>query len=217
MQTDGQGGGRRACAALPLLAAALAAVGCRWVALPWVLWGPEPTRTVPAEYPYLEGKRLCVAVWADTNTQFEFPYVQLEVSEYVAAALKAHVNKVSFVPNREVVRLQQREPDWDREPPAVLGERFGAERVLLIELTQYTTREPDSPHLLRGRIAGQVKLYDTAHPDARPLYRTFVEVAFPKGGPAPWGTTETAVRRAAMEAFAAEVAGKFYDRKVKVR
>ena len=35
----------------------------------------------------------------------------------------------------------------------MLGARFGADRALMIELTQYTTREPESPHLYRGRIA----------------------------------------------------------------
>jgi hypothetical protein len=194
-----------------------AAGGCKWLAAPWLMWAPEPTKRVPAEFPYLQGKKVCVAVWADSETLFEYPWVQLEVSEHVVETMKPNVRGVSFIPCRSVVELQRRDVDWDRKDPALLGARFGADRVLMIELTQYTTREPESPHLYRGRVAANLKVYNTQYRDSEPIFKSPVEVAYPPASVGQWGTNDQAIRLATMQAFAAEVAGKFYDRQVKVK
>jgi hypothetical protein len=200
-----------------LLALAAAIGGCRLIAAPFLMWGEEPTKEVPAEYPYLEGKKVCLLVWADTETLTEYPWVQLEISEHVAEAIKPNVRTVSFIPSDKVHELQRREPDWDRSDPAVLGARFGADRVLMVELTQYTTREPESPHLYRGRIAANLKVYHTAYRKSAPAFKTSVETAYPPDSVGQWGTDDVAIRKATMEAFALDVAGKFYDRRIKVK
>ena len=194
---------------------ALAVCGCRLAALPWLMWGEEPKQDKPAEYPHLGGKTVAILVWADMNTRFEYPHVQLEVSSFVEQAMQA-VPGVRVVPPRQVVDLQNRDPDWDRTPPAKLAARVGADRAVLIELTQYTTREPDSPHLFRGYISANVKVYDASQPDAGETRTMTVSVVYPPDGPGAWGSDD-AFRRATMELFAEEVAGKFYDRKVKAR
>ena len=196
---------------------ALCAGGCQLIALPVVACGEEPTRKVVAEYPYLAGRKVCVLVWADAYTLFEYPDVQFQVAENLRVALSRYVRGISVVPNRQVVEYQSRQPDWERENPARIGERFGAERVVLVELTQYTTREPDAPHLYRGHMAANVKVYDPAYPDAEPTYKTAVEVAYPPDSIGQYGTSERDIRRAMMEAFAAEVAGRFYERREKVK
>jgi hypothetical protein len=192
-------------------------VGCKALAMPFLLWGPEPTKKIPAECSDLAGKRVAVLVWADMDTLFEYQHVQLELSEHVRAGLEGKVKGLTFVPNRQVVELQRQDPDWDRADPAKLGAKLGAERVLYIELTQYTTREPDSPHLLRGHIGANAKVCDTAQSGAPPVYKGVVECAYPEHAVAEWGANDTAVRRGVMEAFAQALAGKFYDRQVKVK
>lgn len=191
--------------------------GCKLLATPALLWGKEPTKSVPAEYPYLQGKKVLILVWADPETLFEYPWVQLELSEHAAAAMKPNIPGINFVPNRSVYDYQRAEPDWDRADPAVIGSRFGASRVLLIELTQYTTREPESPHLYRGRIAANVKVHDAAYKNSSPSYRTAVETAYPPESAGEWGTDDVGIRKATMEAFALDLAGKFFDRQVKVK
>ncbi|MBI5864602.1 MAG: hypothetical protein HZB38_08850 [Planctomycetes bacterium] len=198
----------------PLLAAC---VGCQALAMPFIMFGEEPTKPVAAEYPHLEGRKVAILVWADNDTLFEFRNVQLELSEYVGSVLKANVKRISLVPSRTVVDYQRSDADWDRRPPAEVGKQLDAERVLLIELTQYTTREPTSPHLYRGRISANVKVYDTALADSAPTFRTTVETVYPPGAAAEWGSSDTSVRDAAMRTFAADVSNKFHDRRVKVK
>ncbi|MCC6360937.1 MAG: hypothetical protein IT450_19530 [Phycisphaerales bacterium] len=191
--------------------------GCQLIAAPFLMWGPEPTKDVPAEYPYLPGKKVAIVVWADTDTLFEFPQVQFEVAEYVTAAMKGNVKGASFVPNRQVVDYQRRDSAWERRSPNDIGRDLGADRVLMLELTEYTTREPGSPHLKRGRVAANLKIYDSDHKDSAPTYKANIACKYPTGDAADWGGDDRSVRAAAMQLFADEVAGKFYDRKVKVK
>lgn len=192
-------------------------VGCQALAAPFLMWGAEPTRTVPAEYPYLAGKRVAVVVWVEAETLFEFPNVQYELSEFVRDAITRNVKGVVFTPSRKVREHQMREVNWDRSHPSELGKVFGVERVLMIEITQYSTREPDSPHLYRGRIHAGLKVYDASASGSPPVYKAQVETAYPPDSPGQWGANDAAVRRGAMEAFADDVAKRFYDHKVKVR
>ncbi|MBK8916134.1 MAG: hypothetical protein IPM64_16325 [Phycisphaerales bacterium] len=208
----------RSAAPVTLLSALLLALaGCQLVAMPFIMWGAEPTKDVPAEFPHLQNREICLVVWCDSDTLFEYPNVRLEVSEYVAFAMKASVKGATFTSNRRVTELQSREPRWEREPPAKLGAKLGAERVLTIELTQYSMREPDNPHLYRGRIAANLRVYDAASPESRWLWQGTVEVAYPPDSVGAWGVPETQIRRGAMELFASEVAGKFHDRKIKAK
>jgi hypothetical protein len=204
---------RIACLGLLLTLSALA--GCKAIALPFMMWGEEPTKLVPAESKALDGKKTCIAVWADSDTLFEFPNARLEIASFVEEALKGKVPKIATVGSRSVHDAQKQDPDWDRLPPAKFAARFRAERLLLIELTMYTTREPSSPHLYRGRISANIKVYDVEQGGDAPLFKTVVETVHPKDMPGEWGSTDTGVRRAAMEAFAADVAGRFHERKVK--
>lgn len=195
---------------IPLLA------GCRYLAAPFLLWGEEPTKKVEAKYPYLDGKKICILVWAEQDTLFEYPNVRYEVAEWIGTEL-ATLKGTTIVPNRSVVDFQGRELDWDRMNPAMIGARFKADRVLAVELTQYTTREPDSPHLYRGHIAANVKVYDCGQTDAGPTYRTQVTTAFPPNGTSEWGTDDRGIRKDTMAQFAVDVVNNFRDRVEKVK
>jgi len=203
---------------LALLVSALGLVaGCRLMAMPWLMWGEEPMRDVPAEYPYLTGKRYCVIVWTDSFTQQEYPYVQLELTTFITDAIEKNVARTVPTPARSVLEMQRNDRGWDRTAPVELGRKLRADRAILVDITQYTMREPESTHLYRGRIAANIRVYDTAYPDAEPVLKTTVETAYPPDSHGTWGSDEATVRRAAMAAFAEDVSGLFYDRRIKVK
>lgn len=191
--------------------------GCQAIALPWLLWGKEPTKDVPAEYPYLVDKRVCISVRADAEMLVEYPQVQLELADHVQATLEANIQGLRVVDPRKVVAYQRERDDWHLMDPADFGRHFGADRLLEFELTQYSTREPGSPFLYRGHIAALLNVYNTGYPNSAPAFSTEIRTAYPPDRAVGYGTTDREVRQAAMQAFAEEVAGKFYDRKVKVR
>lgn len=194
---------------LPLLAAS---GGCRLIAL----FGNPPTKDVAAEYPYLEDKWVCIVVRAPMETLFEFPHVQRELADHVRIPLEGNLRGVRVVDPRKVADFQRDEPAWETMDPALLGKRFHAARVLELDLTQYTTRQPESPHLYRGHITAAVRVYNADYPNSQPAYRTEVQTVYPPNSPGQWGTSDKEIRQATMEAFAQQLVGKFYDRKVKV-
>lgn len=191
--------------------------GCKLIALPFFAFGQDQTKKVPAEYPYLEGKKVAILVWVDEYTSFQYQFLPLEVSEHVRAALEGSVRGVSVVPNRQIIDYQKREPNWQSRNPAEIGKEFGADRVIVIEVTQYTTREPGSTHLYRGHMGGNVKVLDTAYPQSGPAYQTEIEVAYPPDRIAAYGTDERTLRRAIMELFANDLASRFHERREKVK
>ncbi len=206
-------------AAIAALSLALGAVvGCQALAAPWLLWGDEPTELVKAEYPFLDGKRVLMLIWAEQDTLFDYPYVQYELGDYVLHALESNVKGARCVPPKTVAEMQRREPRWDQAHPAIHGERFNADRVIFIELSRYGTREPDSPHMLRGRIDANVRVYDPSYgEEAGPVYETSIAAVYPEDGPGAWGTDDQQVRRDVMAKFAGELVGRFHDHRVKVK
>jgi hypothetical protein len=203
--------------AAALIPLALGLCGCRLIAMPWVLFGPEHKRDIPAEYKELEKRKVAIFVWADQDTSWQFRNVALEVSAHVEASLKAHVRGITVVPPRDTVDYQNRNAEWAAMQPAALGARFGADRTLMIELTQYTAREPEAPQLARAYVSANVKVYDAKASSEPAAYRTEVSVKHPPNAPAAWGVSENTIRREAMELFAEELVNRFYDRTVTER
>lgn len=191
--------------------------GCQAIAAPFLMWGPEPTKTIPAESTELVGSRTCIIVWAEMDTLFTFPHLQYEVAEHVAESLKSTVKDIIITPTRAVIDRQRRDPDWERTPPSRLAEQFAATHALMIEVTRHTTREPDSPHLFRGRLSANIKVYPAGSDRLDPVYRGEVETVYPESTIAEWGVDEASVRRETLAAFAVQVARKFHEYKVKVR
>jgi len=70
---------------------------------------------------------------------------------------------------------------------------------------------------LQTQEKGNVRIYNTEYTQSEPAYQTEVHTVHPPDGPGQWGSSDREIRRATMEAFAQELAGRFFDRKIKVR
>ena len=62
-----------------------------------------------------------------------------------------------------------------------------------------------------------MSVYNPAYPNSEPAYTSDITTLYPPESRGEIGTGDRAIRRATMEAFADDVAGKFYDRDVKVK
>ncbi len=200
-----------------LLGTLAASSGCQAFTALVLIFGAEPTKTIPAEYSHLTDQKVCVVVRADMETLFDYPQVQWELADHLRVALEANVRGIKVVEARSVVDFQRRNAGWEKLDPAELGKRFSADRVLMLDVTQYSTREPETPHLYRGHITALVSVYNVAYPNSEPVYTKEVETFYPPTSAGAWGTGDREIRRATMEAFAQDVTAKFYDRTVKVK
>lgn len=131
--------------------------GCNWL-VPLVFLHPG-TKKVPPEFAQLKDKTVAVMVWAEPETLYDYPYVRLELASYVADKLRAHVSDARLVDDREVEEYIQANPDAAIDPQRV-GNEFGADIVVYIELLEFQMRDPDAPALLQGRVHASVGVYD---------------------------------------------------------
>ncbi|MCA9244554.1 MAG: hypothetical protein KDA32_11395 [Phycisphaerales bacterium] len=204
-----------------MTAAALGAVlvalpGCQLAGALAVLL-PAPKKTVKAEYPYMNNEKLCILVNAEMETLFDFPHVQYELSEYISREVEKNVKGATVVSPRTIDELQRRDSRWSMRDPARIGAQFGATKVMVIDLTQYATREADSPHLYRGRVSANIRVYDADYFDHQPTFTASIDTVWPTDSPAgAWGIDDAEVRDATMRQFADELVGRFYDRRVEL-
>ncbi|MBK9120192.1 MAG: hypothetical protein IPM18_11410 [Phycisphaerales bacterium] len=187
--------------------------GCRMFAL--IL--PPIVKDVPAEYPYLYNKKVAVVVHTEQETLAVYPHVQWEIADHVRTALQANVRGITVIDPEEVAQYQRQNTDWASRDPARVGQDLGVDRLIEVQLTEYTTREPESPYMYRGHITAALRVYNVAYLRAQPAFRKEVRTIHPPDGPGAWGTTDREIRAATMETFGLDVAGLFYDRTIEER
>ncbi|OPX24940.1 MAG: hypothetical protein B1H04_01090 [Planctomycetales bacterium 4484_123] len=195
--------------------------GCSGLRYVGFLFAPSaPMKTVPAEYD-MKGKTLAVVVFARPETLLEYPQVYIELFDAVRVELKNRVRNVTLVDPRRVVRYQDANPNWDSQRPEKLCRVFGCDAVLLISLIEFSTREPGSIHLARGRITAEASVYEpdrTAGGGGRGgcVWRSkTIRVIFPPKSPVGLAAEDDWKLRLHTERlFAAALVKSFYKHKV---
>jgi hypothetical protein len=192
----------------------------------WVLFGSE-TETVEAEYEGLEDTRLAVVVYPMSEAiLYNHPQADLELAFAITGALRraqqeGKLKDLRIIDPRRVAGYLQRDLQWEALPKDKLAERLGAKHLLLVTITEFSTREPGSLHLYRGRVSGEAALYQAGLEDERAMVwhtRDAIRVEHPKDRPVGnLGEDDTAVRRPTEALFALKLARKFYDHKEKVQ
>jgi hypothetical protein len=116
--------------------------GCSWLT-PFIFLGQHKER-VPAEYDKLHGKRVAVAVWADQETLFDYPYVRMELGLHIADRLMSNLKDAKLADNRKIEDYMQRNLA-NAVDPIDVGKEFESEMVVYVELLDFQIRDPDSP------------------------------------------------------------------------
>jgi len=149
-----------------LLALATALVGCDAVRYVAYVFAPSAgKKTIPPEYDGLAGHSVAVVVYASPRTQHEHRRIQLDVSLMVAARLEEHVPHLTAVPGQRVVKYQREHIDWEEYERTRVGRDLGADFVLYIALEKFSTLEPGSLQLYRGRVTAHATLYKSTAED----------------------------------------------------
>ena len=191
--------------------------GCNVVRYIAHVFAPEAAqKTVQPEYAHLRGHSVAVVVFADAKTQYEQPHVELNLGAVVGTELFEKVKDMTIVPASQVANFQRNHRQWETLDRTELGRRLGADYVLHISLEEFSTHEPGSLVLLRGRITAQVTLHKTSqkHSDGAVWRSGTMRVLFPPSGPTGEpAATEENVRYETSRIFAAKLVSKFYKHK----
>ena len=134
--------------------------GCKELGFLAYLFSPEnPTKSVDAEYKDLANGTVAVVIYVSQATQVDYPLARLGVASVIGSELRKNLTKVQTIDPRKVMKFQDETPNWEILPKTDLARQLGADYVLYVILGEYSTVEPASTNLYRGRAGAQVSLY----------------------------------------------------------
>lgn len=178
----------------------------------------EPKRKVAAEYDKLAGKRVAIIVWADQATLDEDYAARYRVADAVRYYLKEGIKDVDLVDIRDITDFQEKSgSDWEGMSNVELGRKFKADRVVRIDLLEYTTRAPDAQSVRKGRVRASVAVYDVGRPAGdRAVFATEVTGSYPPEGRKidVLSVGDVDILNGALRVFGEATARKFYEHEV---
>jgi len=193
---------------LMLVALALALPGCWFFAASEQMNG----KAVDAQYKGLDDKSVAIVVFADPATTLEYPNSREEISAFVTAKIQEGMPKVRLLNYKEVIRWQDDTLNWAAVPEKDIAKHFSVDRVIYIELLEYSTREPGSADLLRGRIRTVCKVFEAETPGDTPAWKNDFAVFWPEQMPEDvQHSSDRIVRKRVLDAFSEKLVWCFYD------
>lgn len=199
-----------------LLAFALAGLiplaGCQglgWLAQ-GIAGGDKPEVEAAADYTGLANKSVAVLVSADDRTLFSFPDAPNLVCKYVTARLAADVVGIRPLDPVQVAKFQRSNPDWIVVPYGELAHRLKVDRIVHINLAQYTTNEPGNQELWQGVIRARVGISEADGKDASNfVYTGDISAIYPPDKPMGILNSDSeTIQLGTVRAFAKKVAAR---------
>ena len=205
----------RASASAALLALVMMLQGCNvfnWFA--YAIGETEDEKVeVKAEYTGLNQKLVAVIVAADEYTLRDHPGANAIVCRAVSKQLAADIPGIRVIAPPEIIKYQQENPYWNTLKYSEIVAKFKVDRVVWVDLIDFTTHEPGNHDLWRGIVAAKVGVVerDSSKPDNF-SYSNNVRAVFPKDSMVGvLNSDDATIQQGMMEAFAKNVSGLFCD------
>ena len=197
--------------------------GCtNWIRMIAIIFAPdEQSQTVEAnyrDYKALAKHSLAVVVYHSMRVQYDYPDAREWVTRAIAAKfgekeVRAEIKGLHVISPGAVLKYQEENLHWDDLEKTQLGKALGADYVLFVALSEFTTREPASIYQLQGLVTAEISLYKTLLPEreARVFKGDDIRVLNPKNTPGGVpGYDDRKIREDMIKEFAEKVVWKFY-------
>jgi hypothetical protein len=167
---------------------------------------------VAASYAGLAKHSVAILVYSDDATTFMYPQARREVSSFLTQQLEKHLPTARLLDYHRVLAYQNGDPNWEALPIKTIGRHFSVDRVIYIELIDYSAHAPGEQRLLRGHIKANVYVYDTHLPGDGRVFSTTLNVYWPRNAPEPvFDSDANLVRMNTLTRFSRDVARCFYN------
>ncbi len=210
---------------LPLLGlAALALGGCFLFPTPKPASGPA---SYGSPYAGMADKTVAIVVYVPTATIDEYPGAREEICSFVTTQMREHMPTTRIIDPRDILDWQDKTLNWRNLSGEEIGRHFAADRVLCIQVLNYSTRKVIGLSEMQGRLRAQCRIFEIQPaPDAavatnapftpyavpRPVWTSLVDAFWPASGPLdPTQTNEGAARLRTLDSFADRLVRYFYD------
>jgi len=180
-------------------------------------------RNVTAEYTGLQNRTVAVLVNADEVTLFGHPNADANVARAVSGRIASLVPGAQVVNPKDIIKFQQDNPYWNTLLYAELIKKLDVDRVVSVDLVDYTTNEPGNVHVMRGRVSANIGVIEragtqttTSDPDNL-AYAKLVTIEFPKESTVGVVNADRqTIELGMLDRFSREVAHLFADHVIEV-
>jgi hypothetical protein len=165
------------------IGAALALGGCMFAQLVGGMAASAErsgSHDVKARYSGLADKTFAVAIAADRTLQSEYPQIVSAFTQEITRRIALDAGASGVLPADEVLSFQFKHPGWTSLSPLDLAKELEVDRLVFIDLSDFTLNEPGNQYEWHGVAAGTIAVVETdAQPGLESTFREPVRVTFP--------------------------------------
>jgi hypothetical protein len=207
----------RALAPLSVLLMAAMLAGCGFNPKPQVIHGS----VYASEFGGLKNHSVAIVIYTEPATLYEFPRAREEISNFVATQMRLELPTTQVLSYLDVIDWQNSTMNWFGLTERDIGRHFSVDKVLFIEVLDYSTKRPVGWSDMQGRLRAKCKIVDCtagapegASPGVSPAeWSGTIDTVWPTGGPLdPTQINEDAVRLRTLEIFSQTLVGLFSNR-----
>ena len=138
------------------------------------------TSEVEAEYTGISGHSFAVVVSADRLIEGNNPGIAARINQRVNDRLIQNATPTFAIPSTDLLTVLYNTPQWPALPRGEVAEILGVERLVVVELVEYTLHEPGNKYIWDGSASCVVTVYesDSGFPDD-PVFEKALRVSFP--------------------------------------
>jgi hypothetical protein len=133
-----------------------------------------------AQYERIEGHSFAVICSASRAIEAEHPGITARINQRVNDRLIQNANPSYAIPSNDLLTVLYNTPQWPAMTREDIAKMLGVERLIVIEIVEYTLNEPGNEYIWAGAVAGVVSVYesDSALPND-PIYEKAISITFP--------------------------------------
>src|SRR5690606_24791478 len=129
--------------------------------------GPVGRRkvVVAPQYTGLEGKRVAVLVSVDDLTLAQYPTFRESMTRAVSAGVATSLPGTKVIDPADVEKFQRERPGWVSTPYNKLTSRLDVDRLLVIDVVDFHTREMGNAAVWKGELIAHVNVAERERDD----------------------------------------------------
>lgn len=171
------------------------------------------TTQIEAEYTGLGGKSFAVVATGSRMMESEHPGLTARLIQRINERLAVNAGASHFIPSNDLLTVLYNTPQWPAMTRGEVGEMLEVERLIVVEIIDYTLHEPGNQYIWEGVASVLVSVYETDSglPDD-PIFEKAIRVTFPDtSGFMRTDIPEAAVTSELSNRVVNRVAWLFYD------
>jgi len=167
------------------------------------------------EYLGLANHSVAVVVIADDKTLYASPDAPRSLCQSVSSALVAALPGIRPTEPRQIEQFQRLNPYWETLPPGDLLQHLRVERLILIDVTNFSTHEPGNANVWQGTIVANVAVAEAEAKNPNNfVYRTNISAAYPeKSTLGVLNSDDQTIRLAMLQTFTRNLLARFVEPK----